>query len=254
VLALLTPTIACVLADHLNDAGRILEHAVANRTAQTDARAHFIYREHMVHSNPDGHVNETQDFEWIFLEGSPYRKLVAVKGKPLSGKAAKEEERKFQMTAVERRADAQRHKPNPHIFSADISPATVLRVMNHQVERTETLNGRPCWVIRSEPKPDFTATTNEEREAKAYRFTYWIDTDDEMIAQERYEIAGSGAQLLPGSSQTTTYTKIGDSVWLPNYREGEYTSGPPRPRGHWRQTHRFTDYRKFGSEATVVFQ
>jgi hypothetical protein len=244
---------AWYLADPPN-ASDLLARAVENYKAQTDARAHYIYREHAEHTQPDGTINDTQDYEWIFLEGSFYRKLTAVNGKPLSGRAARSEERKFQMTAAQRRQDAQRHKPNRLVFTADITPATVLRVMRHRLGADETINGRAAWVVHSEPLPDFESTTAEEIEAKAYRYTYWIDKEDGVIVQERYKIYKPGAKVLPGSSQTTTYTKIADSVWLPSYRQGEYYSGPPRPVSHWCQTHRFTDYRKFGSESTMVFQ
>ena len=246
MLALLLVTLTA-LADPPN-ARDLLERAIANAAAQTSARGHYIFREHAEHLRLDGHVNHTQDFDWVFLEGAMYRKRIAVNGRPLAGKALREEERLFQMTAAERRQAAEHKKPDPNTINADIKPETVLHQMTHQLRADETLNGRPAWVIRSEPPPGLTGET------RAYRYTYWIDKADIIIAQEHYDVFQADAKILPGSTQTTTFSRLNDSVWLLSSRDGEYLTGPPHPKAHWRQTHRFNSYRRFGSESTVIFE
>jgi hypothetical protein len=92
---------------------QIMRNAVEANRHQEALRQQYLYREHQENgpAKPDGgaaKVRISRDFEVIFLEGDFYRRLVALDGKPLSPKQAREEEEKMRMTAAERIA---KHPP-----------------------------------------------------------------------------------------------------------------------------------------------
>jgi hypothetical protein len=240
---------ACIatllLAPLLPAQSSILEKALGNEVRQQKERAQYFYREHVEHRRPNGRLNFTQDYEWIFLEGEPFRKQVARNGKALKGRRLREEEERMRMTAAERRADAARPRANL-IKVGNLSGQTILTRMDHTEAGEEAVDGRPAWVIRAEPKPG--------HEAVAYRMTFWIDQEDIAIAQLRYDVIGRGVDSLPGSWLITTYTRLKEGLWFKKTLQGEFRSAPPRPRSHWKQFHTFRDFRRFDAESTVTFE
>ena len=222
-----------------------LEQALANEVKQVKEREKYFYREHAEHRRPNGQLNFTQDYEWIFLEGEPFRRLVARNGQPLQGKLAKEEAERLRMTAAERRRQAAR--PNPRVIKmGDLSGKVILKEMDHIETGVEELDGRKVWVIQAAPKPG--------HEHVAYRMTFWIDQQEQVVAQLKYEVIGRGVDSLPGSWLVTRYFRFAENLWFKQSLNGEFRTAPPRPRSHWRQAHTFRDFRKFDAESTVTFQ
>jgi hypothetical protein len=235
-----------VLAPALWAQSALLEEALGNETRQERERGRYFYREHAEHRRPGGQLNFTQDYEWIYLEGEPFRKIVARNGKPLQGKAAREEEARMRMTAAERRASGR--KPNPRVIRVGgLSGKTILTAMTHTAAGEEMVDGRKSWVITAEPKPG--------PETLAYRMTFWIDQQERVLAQVKYEVIGRGEESLPGTWLTTTYVRFAEGLWFKRSLNGEFFTGPPvRPRSHWRQRHTFSDFRRFDAESTVTFE
>jgi hypothetical protein len=161
------------------------------------------------------------------------------------GKLAKEEAERLRMTAAERRKHAAR--PNPRVISVgNLSGKVILTEMDHTEVGEEEIDGRKVWVIRAERKPG--------HEHVAYRMTFWIDQQEHTLAQLKYEVIGRGVDSLPGSWLTTRYFRFAENLWFKQSLNGEFQTGPPRPRSRWRQSHTFRDFRKFDAESTVTFQ
>jgi hypothetical protein len=223
----------------------LLEEALSNEAKQAKEREKYFYREHAEHRRPNGQLNFTQDYEWIFLEGEPFRRMVARNGRPLTGKLAKQEAERLRMTAAQRRAASR--KPNPRVISVgNLRGKVILTEMDHTAAGEEEIDGRKTWVIRAEPKPG--------HEAVAYRMTFWVDQQERVLAQLQYEVIGRGVESLPGTWLTTTYFRFAENLWFKKSLNGEFYTGPPRPRSHWRQFHTFREFRKFDAESTVTFQ
>src|SRR5258708_19746444 len=81
----------------------ILQRAFDNEVAQQSLRAQYFYREHAERrrAGPDGKPGKltfTHDYEWIYLEGEPFRKFVPINGHPLKGKKAQQQEARMKHT------------------------------------------------------------------------------------------------------------------------------------------------------------
>ena len=233
----------------------ILARALAVEKALDIERAHYIYREHVDNRQPNSKIRHTNDYDVIYLEGQSYQRLVAINGKPLTGKRAVEEERRFQMTRAERKAADALRKPDLQVVHAGLELERVIRLMTHTLTGEELIGGRAAWVIKSEPPTaqPLESISGKDRETLCYRSTLWIDKEDFAIAQLHWEVLRKGPEVLPGSYVTRTFQRMAPGLWVLDALTGEFFAGPPHPKDHWKQTHRFTDYHKFGSESNVSF-
>jgi hypothetical protein len=237
-----------------------LKRAFENEITQSSIRSQYFYREHAERraarsDGAPGKLTFTRQYEWVYLEGEPFRKLVTINGAPLSRKIANEEKRRMQMTAAERRAAASNRKPVPHIIRlGDVPPSDILRVMDHRLLREEPVDGRNTWVIQAEPRKDLVPSTGEEARTLCYRYTFWIDQEDFVVAQQAYEVIRVGVEGLPGSRARATFHRASSGVWFPSTLEGYFESAPPKQFSKWYQSHRFYDFRKFDSSSTITFE
>lgn len=240
-------------------ANEILTRAFENERRQEVIRSQYCWREHAerresTRDQKPGKLNFTHDYEWIYLEGEPFRKLVAVNGRPLQGKRAKQEALRMQMTAAERRAARANSKPNPRIISVGNVPfADIVRALDHYLVGEEIISGRNAWVIRSAPGGD-SAPGAGAADARSCQYTFWIDQQDFVLIRQKYEVVRAGVEALPGTWSETLYSRAADGLWLRTRMEGYFVTGPPRPPARWWQVHTFSDYRKFDAGSTITFE
>lgn len=239
-------------------ASEVLARAFENERRQQVARSQYFFRERAERRETSrdqkpGRLNFTHSYEWVYLEGEPFRKLVAVNDVPLRGKKAEEEDRRMRMTAAERRAAAAANKPNSRIISVgNVQPSELLHVLHHTLEGEEVIAGRSASLIRSEPRRALKGDRCGESKAECYRYTFWIDQQDLVIVQQKYEVIAHGTEALPGTWSKMTYSRVGNGPWLRTRMEGYFVTGPPRPAAKWWQLHTFSDHRKFDAVSTVV--
>jgi hypothetical protein len=133
----------------------ILRRSVAGEARQQKLRQQYTWHEHQETgpARADGSpvkVNIARDFDVIFLEGSFYRKLVAINGKPLNSKQGREEEEKMHTTAAQRMARPLAKRAR----RSGVPLSDILSVMDHRLLREEEVGGHKCWVcaIRAEKR------------------------------------------------------------------------------------------------------
>lgn len=242
------------------DAVELLRRAFDLETTQQAIRAQYFYREHAERyragrDGKQGKLTFTRSYEWVYLEGQPFRKLVAMNEHPLKGKDAENEERRMRMTAAERREAGAQRDPRSHVIHlGDFNLTVILPIMEHKLLREETLDGRAAWVIQSEPRTGQVTTTPAEMRALCYGFTFWVDREDGALARQEYRIIRKGVEALPGSWTRLTFERHSPGLWFPKSQEGFYTASPPRRPNAWSQAHRFYDFKKFDASTTVTFE
>jgi len=233
----------------------IIRGAVDSDRHQEVLRQQYLYREHQENgpAAADGShlkVRVDRDFEVIFLEGGFYRKMVAVDGKPLKPKQAREEEEKLRMTAAERKT---KHL-NPKFRHTGVPLSAILSVMDHKLLREDEIDGRKCWVVQSEPKPGAAAQTPYETQALSYRYIHWIDERDQAVARIEWEVVKAGVETKPGSTVKVTFAKNGDGAWLARKAEFFSINGDKLGGNRFFQTNVYSDYRKFTAETNIEFE
>jgi hypothetical protein len=159
-------------------------------------------------------LDESAKFENVFVEGLPYRKKVEENGKPLTGKTAEEEQRRYDKAISERKKMSMEEKRRGlHLtftFSWPLCCLTTLydnRVVGH-----ETISGRETIVIESTPKPDARPASEMEKSALNWRETTWIDVADAMPAQIEVESLKDVGHMAKGMTTRAEFERMVDTA------------------------------------------
>jgi len=235
---------------------RILRQALGNESRQNALREQYLYHEHVESGlfNGDGSPGKpksTWDYEIVYLEGAPYRKLTGFNGKPLNPKQAAYEEEKMQKTAAERRADQAQQKRK--IVAIGVHMADVVRLMDHTLLREDEIGGRKVWVVDSKPARDAVAASADDAKVLCYHYTYWIDQEDRVVAQVEYEVIRAGVDSEPGTRSRTVLAKENGSPWFRRSMNGDFLLKGPHGTNHVFERHRYSGFRKFDAQSDIQF-
>jgi hypothetical protein len=206
---------------------------------------------------------ETWDVTW--LDGSPYKRLVARDDRPLSAEEQQREEERLHWNLEERRKETgeqrerriaewrrrqqRQHEPFHELLDAfDFAPPV-----------EEQLNGRQVYRIDGTPKPGYKPKSTFAAFLPKVKLRLWIDERDfqgarvEIEAVDTISFAGFLVRLEKGSRITVDQIRVNNEIWLPRSvsvtaaarflmlkslnREMEFT---------------FSDYKKFQADSQVT--
>jgi len=199
----------------------------------------------------DGKLNtkKVDEYDIIYKNGSPLRKLVSKNGKPLNAKGA--EEQKYEPV---------RRQPNSPdaIIQANRVAEDLLRVMNLKLVRREMVGNRPAIVVEFSPRTNAKPLTTRGKELfNRIEGNAWVDETDHVVSRIVFRyLEGSGGNPMikadKGGDVTQEWLKFRDEVWLPAYSErhstlrfffGKRISVLARDE--------YSEYKKFVSETTI---
>jgi hypothetical protein len=218
-----------------------------------EASVHFTYAK-------DGKLKKdyTETSEVIFVEGFPFRKLVARNGKPLPAKEQAEIQKAVNQTAEERRRHP-RPPPGGQIVmggqTIDLGTSReLLTFFDNRVAGEEELRGRKAWVIESTPKVEHAPASEHEREVLSFRRTLWIDEAENVAARMVMTVVGDGIQFaMPGSTIRVDYEKIAPDVWNESGLALDIWRRSGKEFKPWKRTE-YTDgkFQKFDVKSTIT--
>lgn len=170
---------------------------------------------HNVNFNKDGKktVDESAKYENIFVEGLGYRRKVEQNGKPLEGKGAEEEEKRYSKAVMERRAMSWTEKR--HLFQTHSTfefPLDWLATLfdNHIIGR-EQINGRDTLVIESTPLLNVHPSSEaEQQHVLDMKEKTWIDSADAMPVRIEVEMLKDRGHVEKGSTFALEFQRVID--------------------------------------------
>jgi hypothetical protein len=192
----------------------------------------FSYRQRQLERQYDsaGKVKQISVKTWeiSFLEGSPYRKLVARDDKPLSAAEQKFEEDRMRFTAEQRRKESkadrakrvsewehkQQKQREPEM---EIPDAFTFKLVGH-----ETVGGADAFVIDATPKPGYKPKSSSTSYLPKMKARFWISTKDyqwlkmEAQALDTITFGAILVRLAKGSNLEMEQTHVEDSICLPS--------------------------------------
>jgi len=227
----------------------------------------FIDREVVEKLDGNGGVKstETKTYEIIKLYGEPVMRLIEKDDKPLEGRdAEKESDRIDKLMAKwrdesdddrkKREAELEKQRQKNREFVAEVADA-----YNFRMEPRETLNGRQCWVLSGEPRPEYQPKSREARMLPKFHGRIWIDETElqlvkmDVEAIDTVSFAWGLARLHKGTRFVYEQMRVNDEVWLPEHYEarldariGFFKSEMVQNAGTFR------DYKKFRTTAKIV--
>jgi hypothetical protein len=222
-MARLTPGAPAGAEPAVPDAGTIIQRSVDAMHRDWRASARYIHLERDV----EGHGSKT--FLILMIEGSPYRKLTAVNGRPLSSGDAKKEEEKLRHEAASRCAESaserrkriaayQKDEKRDRDMIGELTKAFTFHVTGQQ-----RINGNQTWVLNATPRPGYQPPTLETKALTGMEGKLWIDTAAfEWVRVEArvvrpVSIAGFLATVEPGTVFELVRAPVAKGFWAPSH-------------------------------------
>lgn len=214
------------------DAHEIVKRAVDLDKGNDAAWRNFTYVERDLQKQFDGAGNtKTQTlrtWEVTFLEGSPYRRLIARNDQPLTSEEQKVEDEKRDQAVAARRAESkeqrerriaewQKRQDRQREPLQEIPEAFTFQIVGN-----ETIAGNDAWVIDATPrrgyKPRSTYTAflpkMKARIWVSKRDFRWMKMDAETI--DSFSYGGFVVRIGKGTRITMEQIPVGGGVWLPS--------------------------------------
>jgi hypothetical protein len=217
---------------HAQDAAEIVRRSISTEDRTIELSRNYAYqqRQEIRETDSDGKLRKTssETFDFLILDGSPYRRHIAHDDKPLpAGEQAKEED-KYRHAADDRRketpeqrqariADYDRRRRRQREPYREIPNAFNLRVAGE-----EAIAGIPCWVIEATPKPGYKPVSNATRIFPKVKGRIWIAKADYQIPRidieslDTISFAGFLVRMAKGSHIVIDAERVNNEVWMPS--------------------------------------
>ncbi|HEY6306068.1 MAG TPA: hypothetical protein VI488_06355 [Candidatus Angelobacter sp.] len=207
------PALAHSVSSDASDPTELLKRVVANIEANRLKAQNYTFVEdyHEINYDKKGKItyDHTAKYETVMIEGTPYRRQVEDNGKPLSGKAAAEEERKYQATVAERRRMNAELKQT--LFHREVrynaDPASWPILFKASSGDEAVVEGRTLLKLVLSPRSDVKPESDEKKDALHTSIQLWIDKADEMPVHMRTEFISDGTHLRAGTTMDLFWTK-----------------------------------------------
>jgi hypothetical protein len=202
--------------------------AIIQRSAQanqTDWRAAPDYECYEKQKNQDG----TKTYKDLMILGSPYQKLVAVNGKPLSRQQQQQEQSKLQAAIAARKQESSQARAQ-RIAKYDqdrdrnhLLMQQMVKAFNFKLLGEQTLNSHKVYVLKATPRPAYNPPNNHAKVLTGMEGKLWIDEQTfqwvkvEAKVLHPVSIEGFLARVEPGTRFELEKMPVGNGIWLPKH-------------------------------------
>jgi len=204
-----------------NNVQTIVQQSVAANNRDWQALPQFNHYER------DGFGRHTKTYQILRIYGSPYRKLVAIGGEPISAAEQAAEKDKLERAIAERRdesaearasriAEYQKQRQQEHVMIQQLSAAFDFRITGQR-----RLAGHEVYVLEATPKPGYQPPNRDSKVLTGMHGKLWIDTQTFQWVRVEAEvihpvaIEGFLASVEPGTRFELDYAPVGGGIWEP---------------------------------------
>jgi hypothetical protein len=171
----------------------------------------------------------SKTYEDTMILGSPYQRLVAINGKPLTPEQTAAEKQKLEQTI------SQRKNESPQERSERIAKYEKERKRNHllmeqmvkaftfKLAGNTNLDGHEVYVLKATPRGDYRPPNMETEALTGMGGKLWIDRASsqwvkvEAQVMHPVSIAGFLAQVEPGTRFELEKQPVAPGIWLPRH-------------------------------------
>jgi hypothetical protein len=183
----------------------------------------------------DGHTARTYDVTMV--EGTPYKRLIAVNDKPLPGSRAVEEQRALERVAARRRVEApsQRRKRLAEFQQTQARIHTVLdelaRAFTFSPAARRDIGGREAYVLSARARPGYRPPNRDTQALNGMNATFWIDPTTyqwirvtALVTRPVSVVAFPVLRVEPGTTFEVEKAPVGPNLWLTSHLQIRSTS------------------------------
>ncbi len=213
----ITPSIA--FSQHQANVEHIIEQSVAANQRDFAAAPTFNYKE------LDRVGKGSKEYQITIIEGSPYQRLIAVNGKPLSAAQAAEEEKKQQQVEAQRRAESsserqsriakwEKERKRDNDMMSQLTKAFDFALLGQRKMR-----GFTVWMLKATPRASYQPPNMETQVLRGMQGELWIDQKTyqwvKVTAQVVHPVSIEGflAQVEPGTRFEVEKSPVSGGTW-----------------------------------------
>lgn len=214
------------------NAAAIVKSSVSVNDADWRAQPAYSHDERDVNVKigQDGKESGKQEktYRVMMIDGSPYSKLIAVNGEPLSA-AQKSQEAARLKSEIARRSQQSKSARSARIQKYQKERAEEHLLMNEMVKAftfklsgEETVGGHPCYVLDATPNPNYRPSVEKARVLTGMKGRLWIEKGSYHWAKVHAEVFTPVefgffvAKVRPGTQFELLQTPLADGAWLPS--------------------------------------
>ena len=205
-----------------SQAGLIIQRSVEANKLDWDAEPEY---KHFERDREDG---KDRTYEISLIEGSPYQRLVAVNGKPLSpAEEVREEQRLRQVISRRQHHSPQRRAARIARYEKDRKRDHLLmeqltEAFNFTLIGEQKLGPYEVYALRATPRPGYRPPNNETKVLTGMQGQLWIEKKSFQWVKIEAEvirpvsIEGFLARVAPGTRFEFEKMPVSGDIWLPN--------------------------------------
>ena len=171
----------------------------------------------------------SKTYEDIMILGSPYQRLIAVNGKPLTSVGQTDEKRKLDNVILERRKEsAQKRAQRIAKYEVDRKRdhslmGELVKAFDFKFVGEQRLNGYDVYLLQAKPRPGYQPPDMETRTLTGMQGKLWIDKNSfqwvKVEAQVTHPVSIEGflARVEPGTRFELEKAAVSADVWLPKH-------------------------------------
>ncbi len=215
---------ACASAAQLAPEEIIRRSVAANEKDWNEAPS-FSHRDRTIEKKAD----ETSDRTYAvsMMEGSPYRKLVAIDGQPLSAARQHQEDQKERHELARRRSESaaerdarirkyQKDRDQDHLLMDQMAAAFKFKLIGDA-----TIYGHPAYVLDAEPSPDYKPVNREAKVLTGMKGRLWVEKEHfhwvKVEAEVIHPVSFGGflAKVSEGTKFELAKEPVSGEIWQP---------------------------------------
>lgn len=203
-------------------------------------------------------------YEVFLMDGSTYRRLLAINGRPLPPAQQRQEQIKEQRELARRRSESpseresrvrkyEADREHDHVLMTQMAMALTFRLVGQA-----DVNGHPTYVLDAEPKPGYRPVNRDARVLTGMRGKLWVDSEHFHWVKVEAEVfhpvtfGGFIAHVDPGTRFQLSKEPVGNDVWQPMNFSMHVVASVLFFSHNSNSTQRFKDYRAGGAVSLLL--
>jgi hypothetical protein len=200
-------------------------------------------------NNGGGDGEFSIQYDIVFIEGFPYRRVIGMDHKPLTPESAAAESKRYDaaVAGIHEMSQQQRLQMVKRVNALMIDPKQLSSQYDCKITGHQKIQKRPATVVECRLRADLPADTTTELISKDIKL--WIDDQQPFFVQTRAVLnhVDKGQKL---NTLTVQWSQI-DGVWHQTSSTVDWVSTVgPETRGKIVDT--FSDFKKFRTKATIL--
>lgn len=202
------------------DVQQIISNSVNANQRDFEAAPHFNWKER--DRTPGG---GSKTYQVTMIEGTPYNRLIALNGRPLSETREQQEMQKQQQETEKRRSESpdarrdriakfQKGRTHDNNMMAQLTKA-----FEFQLVGTRKLRGFQVWFLKATPRPGYQPPNMDSQVLPGMQGELWIDQKTynwvrvHATVIHPVSIAGFLAKVEPGTQFDLQKIPVGNGIW-----------------------------------------